>query len=125
MNRTSISTEYSVLSKEYQQAARGRIVRPLLFRSLAAMLAVLSLSAPIRAAEPAADGIAGAFAEAVATAEQRTVNIYGGAIGRSPGYGTGLVVSAGGDILTANGVYLAGQNLRVTLPGGKSPEATG
>jgi serine protease Do len=60
----------------------------------------------------------------VALAQKRTVKIYGGAIGRSPGYGTGLIVSATGDILTANGVYLAGQNLRVTLPDGTTHEAT-
>jgi serine protease Do len=76
-----------------------------------------------RADEPVANGIDGAFAEAVATAQKRTVKIYGGAIGRSPGYGTGLVVSASGDILTANGVYLAGQNLRVTLADGTTHEA--
>src|SRR5262245_1214384 len=72
---------------------------------------------------PAASGIDGAFAEAVAAAQKRTVKIYGGAIGRSPGYGTGLVVSASGDILTANGIYLAGQNLRVTLANGTTHEA--
>ncbi len=71
--------------------------------------------------QPAIDG---AFADAVAAAQKRTVKIYGGAIGRSPGYGTGLVVSTSGDILTANGVYLAGQNLRVTLSDGTTHEAT-
>jgi serine protease Do len=71
-----------------------------------------------------ADGIDGAFADAVAYAQKRTVKVYGGAIGRSPGYGTGLVISDKGDILTASGVFLAGQNLRVTLPDGTTHEAT-
>ena len=70
------------------------------------------------------EGLDGAFAGAVSIAQQRTVKIYGGAIGRSPGYGTGLIVSQAGDILTASGVYLAGQNLRVTLPNGTVHPAT-
>ncbi len=94
----------------------------LTIRWIAAVLAAILWTVSTRAAEP--DGIDGAFAEAVSIAQSRTVKIYGGAIGRSPGYGTGLVVSASGDILTANGVYLAGQNLRVTLADGTTHEAT-
>jgi serine protease Do len=90
---------------------------------VAALLTVL-LGGSSLADEIASDGQDGAFAEAVAEAQQRTVKIYGGAIGRSPGYGTGLIVSATGDILTASGVYLAGQNLRVTLPDGTTHPAT-
>ena len=79
---------------------------------------------PALAEEPLdAGGIDGAFADAVAAAQTRTVKIYGAGIGRSPGYGTGLVVSASGDILTANGVYLSGQTLRVTLSSGATHEA--
>jgi S1-C subfamily serine protease len=91
---------------------------------VAAILTSVALASPAHPDEPTPDGIDGAFAEAVAVAQKRTVKIYGGAIGRSPGYGTGLIVSATGDILTANGVYLAGQNLRVTLPDGMTHEAT-
>ncbi|HEX5105757.1 MAG TPA: trypsin-like peptidase domain-containing protein, partial [Pirellulaceae bacterium] len=40
------------------------------------------------------------------------------------GYGTGLIVSPQGDILTAQGVYLAGDSLRVTLPDGTTHYAT-
>jgi S1-C subfamily serine protease len=90
----------------------------LLAVSLAASLCAVE---PVRTSGPQLDG---AFADAVTLAQKRTVKIYGGAIGRSPGYGTGLVVSSQGDILTANGVYLAGQNLRVTLPDGTTHEAT-
>jgi len=86
-------------------------------------VAAVSLTVSLHAVEPP-DHLDGAFAEAVATAQQRTVKVYGGAIGRSPGYGTGLIVSATGDILTANGVHLSGQNLRVTLADGTTHEAT-
>lgn len=87
--------------------------------------AALAAAPPAHAAQPtASNGIDGAFADAVAVAQKRTVKIYGAGIGRSPGYGTGLIVSAGGEILTANGVYLSGQTLRVTLADGKTHEAT-
>ena len=76
------------------------------------------------AEDPGTEGLDGAFAGAVTVAQKRTVKIYGGTIGRSPGYGTGLIVSPAGDILTASGVYLAGQNLRVTLPNGTVHSAT-
>ncbi|MEX2177029.1 MAG: S1C family serine protease [Pirellulaceae bacterium] len=71
-------------------------------------------------APTANEGIDDAFAPAIARAQQRTVKVYGAEIGRSPGYATGLIVSDHGDILTANGVFLAGQNLRVTLPSGET-----
>ena len=81
----------------------------------------------IQTAKPAAaeqNSIDGAFTEAVAHAQKRTVKIYGAAIGRSPGYGTGVIVSPQGDILTAQGVFLAADNLRVTLPNGTTHYAT-
>jgi serine protease Do len=76
------------------------------------------------AQEASPGGIDGAFADAVAAAQKRTVKIYGAGIGRSPAYGTGLAISAAGEILTANGVHLGGQTLRVTLPDGSTHEAT-
>lgn len=63
------------------------------------------------------------FADAVGQAQQRTVKIFGAAIGRSPGYGTGIVVSETGAILTAQGVHLGASNLRVTLADGSTHQA--
>ena len=100
------------------------LLRPLSLAVAAALLLPVVAAVSARADDPALpDGIDGAFADAVAIAQKRTVKIYGGAIGRSPGYGTGLVVSPSGDILTANGVHLSGQFLRVTLPDGTTHEA--
>jgi serine protease Do len=65
----------------------------------------------------------GPFAQAVAAAQQRTVKIYGAGIGRVSGFGTGVVVSPEGDILTAEGVILFGERIRVTLPDGTMHEA--
>src|SRR5688572_1074381 len=86
-------------------------------------LAVLLTPVPATRADDGSP-LDGAFADAVTHAQKRTVKIFGAAIGRSPGYGTGLVVSPQGDILTAQGVYLAGDSLRVTLPDGTTHYAT-
>ena len=59
-----------------------------------------------------------AFASAIAAAQKRTVKIYGAGIGRSPGYATGIIVSPDGDVLTAQGVFLSGGNVRATLHDG-------
>jgi serine protease Do len=58
------------------------------------------------------------FAPAVEAAQRRTVKIFGAGIGRSPGYASGIVVSDSGEILTTQGVFLAGDNLRVVLHDG-------
>ena len=62
---------------------------------------------------------AGPFAPAIRIAQQRTVKVYGGSIGRTPGYATGVIVSADGQILTAQGAFLSTDNLRVTLADGR------
>src|SRR5688572_26377026 len=86
-------------------------------------LAVLLTPVPATRADDGSP-LDGAFADAAAAAQKRTVKIFGAAIGRSPGYGTGLIVSPQGDILTAQGVYLAGDSLRVTLADGSTHYAT-
>jgi serine protease Do len=87
-------------------------------------LLLFAASANLQAQAPADRTPAHAFAPAVEAAQARTVKVYGGAIGRTPGYATGMIVSESGDILTANGVFLAGQNLRVGLPDGTTHAAT-
>jgi len=53
---------------------------------------------------------------ALADAQKKCVKIYGGGIGREHGYATGILVSDDGYILTAQGVYLAGDRIRVVTP---------
>jgi serine protease Do len=60
------------------------------------------------------------FAPAVSHAQTRMVKIFGAGIGRSPGYGTGLIVSPEGDIITSQGVFLSTTNLRVITPDGET-----
>jgi len=83
-------------------------------------VAVLLTAAPTRNAV----AVDGPFAAAIEFAQQRTVKVFGAGIGRSAGYATGIVVSADGQIVTAQGVFLGADNLRVTLPGGKTYTAS-
>lgn len=62
----------------------------------------------------------GVFAKAAALAQQRTVKVYGGGVGRVIGYSTGIVVSPNGEILVAQGAQLSAASLRVTLANGQT-----
>jgi len=77
-------------------------------------------------ADPPSSAPTGAspFAAAIETAQQRTVKIFGAGIGRSAGYASGIIVGPEGQILTAQGVFLGADNLRVTLPDGQTHNAT-
>lgn len=91
--------------------------RPTVFeRARSALFIVLVLCLSGRPA--VSDQFSGEFTDAVAAAQKRTVKIYGAAIGREAGYASGLIVSGDGQILTAQGIYLASDRIRVTLPDG-------
>ncbi|MEE2642763.1 MAG: S1C family serine protease [Planctomycetota bacterium] len=62
----------------------------------------------------------GFLKRAVDRAQPRTVKIFGASVGRVEGYGTGIMVSDDGMILTGNGVFLNGFNTRVTLHNGRT-----
>jgi len=84
-------------------------------RTLRPILALLALAAtPIAEAEAEANP----FHAAIAYARKRCVKVYGGGAGREHGYATGLVVSPDGLILTAQGMYLSEERVRVLLPDG-------
>ena len=59
------------------------------------------------------------FSGGIEHAQQRLVKIYGGSIGRSPGYASGILISGEGEILTSYGVHLVTDAIRVTLPTGE------
>ncbi len=63
------------------------------------------------------------FADSVEYAQQRTVKVYGASIGLVTGFGTGIIVSDDGRILTSLGVHLTAQRIRVGLPDGTLHEA--
>ena len=58
------------------------------------------------------------FGEALAKAQPRCVKLYGAGTNVEAGYATGLLVSNDGLILTAQGIYLAGERMRAVLPDG-------
>ncbi len=64
-----------------------------------------------------------AFRDAMDYAQKRCARLYGGGAGREHGYATGLIVSPNGLILTAQGIYLGSDFIRVVLPDGRRFEA--
>lgn len=64
------------------------------------------------------------FDSAIEAAQQRTVKVYGASVGRVEPYGTGILVSNDGLVLTASGIYLTGPRIRVGLPDGRIMEAS-
>lgn len=60
------------------------------------------------------------FGEAIGAARQRVVKLYGAGVGREKAYGSGVLVSADGQIVTALSVLLEGRGLRAVLPDGRT-----
>jgi serine protease Do len=110
------STKYGSSSMERRALARGLAEEPELEIVPAAGEGVASVRAP---------GVDGsAFARAIEFAQRRTVKVFGAGIGRNAGYASGVVVSASGQILTAQSVFLGADNLRVTMADGQTHLAT-
>lgn len=74
---------------------------------------------PVKARPSKQDDGHNPFAKAVAIAQKRCVRIHGAGIGREKGYASGIIVSDEGHILTANGIYLAGNAIRVAMHDGR------
>lgn len=65
-----------------------------------------------------------AFQQAIHEGQARMVKVYGATAGRVDGYASGVIVSPDGLIVSMQGVYLDGQNTRVTLADGTRWPAT-
>ena len=65
----------------------------------------------------------GVFREAIASSQKRVVKIFGAGAGRVEGYASGIIVSNDGKIVTMQGVFLDGQQVRVTLHDGTIHQA--
>lgn len=61
----------------------------------------------------------GPLAAAIETACARTVKLYGGTIGRVEGYGSGVIVSPDGYVVTARTALLEARRVRVVLADGR------
>ena len=68
--------------------------------------------------------IDGLFASAIQYAQARTVKVYGAGAGRVNSYSSGIIVSADGLIVTMQGVFLDGDQVRVALPNGETAIAS-
>ncbi len=64
------------------------------------------------------------FTPAAIDAQRRTVKLIGAGIGREHGYATGVIVGPEGQVVTAEGVYLAASRLRAVMPDGSVHVAT-
>ncbi len=84
--------------------------------SALALLSLLTLHSALSTRAGASD----AFARASAIAQERVVKLYGAAIGREKAYGSGVVISPDGQIVTALSVLLEGRSLRAVLPDGRA-----
>lgn len=83
-------------------------------RSLAALIAAGVCAAGTNCAADADDPLV----VAMERAQNRVVKLYGSRIGNEKGYGSGVVVSADGQIVTTSSLMLDGANLRAVLPTG-------
>lgn len=83
----------------------------------------LCLVAAGMASRAAGEEVSSIFAKANEIAQARCVKIFGAGIGRVEGYGTGILVSGEGHILTASGVMLSGDRIFVGLPDGTRAQA--
>jgi len=82
-------------------------------------------------AKPQADKVSAAadnpFGETIEFAQKRTVKLLGAGAGLEHGYASGILVSAEGHILTAQGIYVSGDptaRLQIIMPDGRVYPAT-
>ena len=64
------------------------------------------------------------FQTLAAQAQPKMVKVFGAGAGRVDGFATGIIVSDDGKIITAQGVFLDGREVRVVTSDGKSHPAT-
>ena len=77
-------------------------------------------TAPSSASEPAANELAPAIEPAV----RSTVKLYGGRLGTAVGYGTGVIVTPQGDVVTTLSVLVEGSDLRAVTHDGHAYPCT-
>lgn len=89
-------------------------------KKLILSLCLWTLTVAVLSQAHADERLNGFLKKAVDYAQPRTVKIFGASVGRVEGYGTGILVSDDGMIITGNGVFLNGFSTRVTLNNGKT-----
>jgi serine protease Do len=91
------------------------------FLSFAASLASVS-TAETAAQQP--NRVGHFFRQAIDHSQPKMVKVFGASVGNVEGNATGILVSCEGHILTMQGVYLDGRNVRVILSDGSEHPAT-
>ncbi|MBP7935466.1 MAG: trypsin-like peptidase domain-containing protein [Phycisphaerae bacterium] len=81
-------------------------------------------SRPAGPASPSAPAVANVLAPAIESAIRSTVKLYGGRLGSAVGYGSGVIVSPQGDVLTTLSVLVEGSELRAVTHDGHAYPCT-
>lgn len=89
------------------------------FRFVAVILRLCAIAVASGAALAQSAPVDNTFASVIRIAQQRVVKIYGGGIGREHGYGSGVLISADGEIVTTLSVMLESPGMRVVLADGR------
>lgn len=95
-----------------------RALRVTLFGLLTAMCVAGALPSRYAGAAQSAGGSGGPLEAAIARVTPRVVKIFGARIGRDHGYGSGVIISADGRIVTTLSLMLEGQSLKVVTADG-------
>ncbi len=106
--------------KDSTGALAPRMVVPLWRRVL--LLLLLSLASTASAQQPTSSSHA--LKQIIDRIQPKMAKVIGAGTGRVDGYATGVVVSADGLVLTTQGVFLDGPQVKVELIDGKSYPAT-
>jgi len=96
-------------------------------KALSAITCLLCLAVSVATAQeetPAKKSEAGFFQTLSTDAQPKMVKVFGAGAGRVDGFATGIIVSEDGKIITTQGVFLDGQEVRVVTSDGVSHSAT-
>lgn len=114
-------TRFAFFQPRLKLALRSRQVA---FVAMCLFWPDLSLFAPSRVGAQEQSNLARYFENAVAMSQPKMVKVFGASVGRVEGNSTGILVSSQGHVLTMQGVFLDGSNVRVILADGTEQVAT-
>ena len=120
LNRTLPSGSLSLRNGTVASAKTAKGIPQLLARIL--MFCLMLWQAPSMAQSPQAPPAA--MAKLIERCQPKIAKVIGAGAGRIDGYATGIVVSPDGLVLTTQGVFLDGAQVKIELTDGKSYPAT-
>ncbi len=99
---------------------RGRCMPLLALAAACGLMPTVAAGAPQKESDVLPPAIPNVVEDAWRAALPCVVKLYGGAIGSAHGYGTGVIVSSAGQIVTIDSVMLDARNLRAVLHDGRT-----